>query len=338
MFTIKRISKAGQKCQQVLTIAALALVLTPQLARAQFVCDNALNATEDGDGASAAGGANNLACGRLALADGNSSTNIAIGTIAIAADDLSGNVAIGSLANARGNGSFNIATGASATARGNGSRNIATGAATFADGDSSFNIATGNNANARGNGSSNIATGDGAIASGSNTRNVAIGAFSVSTGGLTTAVGPTANATFTNSAAFGSGATATRMNQQVFGTATNTYTMSGITSQASRSAQSGPVQMVTSDAQGNLATMDIDEFTKKNTEGVALALAMVGGLTLPDGNTFAISGNWGTFEGENAIAFGAIGRVSKNVYITGGFGAGLNKSTFGGRAGISFSR
>jgi hypothetical protein len=81
-----------------------------------------------------------------------------------------------------------------------------------------------------------------------------------------------------------------------------------------------------------------NEKVDENTEGVALALAMVGGLTLPDGNTYAISGNWGTFEGENALAFGAIARVSKNVYVTGGFGAGLNNGTFGGRAGISFSR
>jgi hypothetical protein len=69
-----------------------------------------------------------------------------------------------------------------------------------------------------------------------------------------------------------------------------------------------------------------------------MALAMVGGLTLPDGKTYAISGNWGTFEGENALAFGAIARISNNIYVTGGVGMGLNNNTVGGRAGITFSR
>src|SRR5258708_32952611 len=50
-----------------------------------------------------------------------------------------------------------------------------------------------------------------------------------------------------NGIAIGNGAPATRANQQVFGTASNTYTMSGVTSAASRSAQSGPTQIVTSD-------------------------------------------------------------------------------------------
>ena len=42
----------------------------------------------------------------------------------------------------------------------------------------------------------------------------------------------------------------------VFGTASNTYTAPGITSSASKAAQSGPTQIVTADAGGNLATTD----------------------------------------------------------------------------------
>jgi trimeric autotransporter adhesin len=40
----------------------------------------------------------------------------------------------------------------------------------------------------------------------------------------------------------------------VFGTASNTYTMPGITSAASRDAQSALIQVVTSDENGNLAS------------------------------------------------------------------------------------
>lgn len=40
----------------------------------------------------------------------------------------------------------------------------------------------------------------------------------------------------------------------MFGTASNTYTMPGIISDASRAAQTGPLELVTSDANGNLAT------------------------------------------------------------------------------------
>jgi hypothetical protein len=49
---------------------------------------------------------------------------------------------------------------------------------------------------------------------------------------------------------------------------------------------------------------------------------------------FAFSGGWGTFEGSNALGFGAIGRVSDKVYLTGGVGMGLDNSTVGGRAGF----
>ena len=68
------------------------------------------------------------------------------------------------------------------------------------------------------------------------------------------AIGTDSEANFTNSAAFGTGATATRENQMVLGTASNTYSAPGIASDASRAAQSGPLEVVTSDGAGNLAT------------------------------------------------------------------------------------
>ena len=83
---------------------------------------------------------------------------------------------------------------------------------------------------------------------------IAIGNNVSVAGANAVAIGTGASANFANSAAIGNGATATRANQQVFGTAANTYTMPGITSAASRAAQTGPTQIVTSDAGGNLAT------------------------------------------------------------------------------------
>src|SRR5262249_51153003 len=74
------------------------------------------------------------------------------------------------------------------------------------------------------------------------------------TGLNATAVGPGTSATFANSSAIGTGATATAPNQMAFGTASNTYVAPGITSAGSKAAQSGPLEIVTSDAGGHLAT------------------------------------------------------------------------------------
>ncbi|HSD91535.1 MAG TPA: hypothetical protein VLB11_00720, partial [Methyloceanibacter sp.] len=59
--------------------------------------------------------------------------------------------------------------------------------------------------------------------------------------------------------AFGNGATTTRINQQVFGTASNTYTMPGITSDQSRNAQGAPTRIVTTNDNGDLAAHTFEE-------------------------------------------------------------------------------
>jgi autotransporter adhesin len=119
------------------------------------------------------------------------------------------------------------------------------------------------------------------------------------------------------------------------------------------------VQVVTSDAGGNLATMDIaalagggtdlteinsrldqhdskldqhDRKIEKNTEGIAIALAMAGVPTLTQSETFAMSANWGTFEGENGFAAGGALRVGQNMQVNGGLGFG--GEAVGGRAGV----
>ncbi len=176
---------------------------------------------------------------------------------------------------------------------------------------------------------------------------VAVGARSQATADTATAVGYGASATYGNSAAFGNGATVTRKNQQVFGTASNTYTTPGITSEASLAAQ-GPVQgLVTTDASGNLApdggalqgqvntntsniaknASDIDT----NTEGVAMSMPMASAIPeLYSGETFAISGSWGTFEGENGLAFGGRMRLTDRFSLAGGVSAGLDNGSVGG--------
>ena len=65
-----------------------------------------------------------------------------------------------------------------------------------------------------------------------------------------------------------------------------------------------------------------------------MALAMATGLNVPDGKTFAISGNWGGFEGANAVAFSAVAKVADNVYVPAGAGAGMSENANGARAGV----
>jgi len=186
---------------------------------------------------------------------------------------------------------------------------------------------------------SNTAIGDRANASGDGTQNTAVGAFSTATGMDSTAVGTNASATHAYSAAFGHDATTTRANQQVFGTANNTYTMPGITSDASRSAQSGPLEVVTSDGAGNLATDGGELFKNdsRNEAGVAAAMA----LQNPDlrgDMTFAVAANVGFFEDSTALGFTALGQVGENmlgmgerIAVGGGVSFSVDEPSFGGR-------
>ena len=125
--------------------------------------------------------------------------------------------------------------------------------------------------------------------------------------------------------------------------------MSGITSAASLSAQSGPTKVVTTDANGNLAAasfsgQDISTLQsavgslqgqmRQAFEGTAIAIAM-GGSALPSDKKFAISTNWGTFRGQNAMSLGAQMRLSEYVVLNGGVAAGFAQGGVGGRAGVT---
>lgn len=69
-------------------------------------------------------------------------------------------------------------------------------------------------------------------------------------------------------------------------------------------------------------------------EGTAMALAMAS-AGLPGDKNYAMSLNWGTFEGENAFAGTAHARINENVILSGGIGYGAAQHTVGGRAGVT---
>jgi hypothetical protein len=236
---------------------------------------------------------------------------------------------------------------ASAGATG-GTNDTAVGFHALAGTATSFNTAIGANATTQ---FGSIAIGAGATvatsARASNTGAIAIGNNSSASGSNSTALGQDTVASFTNSTAIGAGATTTAKNQQMFGTASNSYTMAGINT-TSTAAQSGPVKLVTADGAGTLgvsslsalgiaSTADIENLNgniRKATEGVAMAFAMAGVPTVLPNEKFAATANWGTFDGENGYAFGAAMRLDKNWQLNAGAAGGVSGQTFGGRVGL----
>ncbi|MCX7407175.1 MAG: YadA-like family protein [Planctomycetales bacterium] len=193
----------------------------------------------------------------------------------------------------------------------------------------------------------------------------ALGQLSTASAYASTALGQFSTAAFANSTAVGSGVATTRDNQMSLGTSSNTYTAAGINSAASTAAQSGPVRFVTADNGGNLATTDANSIvtgssafqnlqsdvgqnsndirnlqsdSRQNTEGVAMAIALGGSAgILPDDKTFAASSNIGTFQGQSALGFGAVGRLNDNWFLNAGVGTGISHGTVGGRAGVTYA-
>jgi hypothetical protein len=355
-------------CSLVLAAAAaLGAQLLAAPAHAQFVCVDSANSAQ---GAIATGSADNMACGPSAYSDGTGSYNTSVGTYSAATGDNSGNTATGAYAEANGDNSGNTALGASAGTGGNNSRNTAVGNFAAAGGNDSRNTSLGVSANTNGNNANNTALGDSAYAAGDNSANIAVGNNASASGnaaqntavgananahGNSVAVGAGATASYLNSAAFGNGATVTRDNQQAFGTATNTFTTAGITSAASKTAQGAPTHLVTSNTGGDLAAYTfselgiasssdlaginsrlegVDQKSDKALQGVAMAFAMAGTPALSPNETFAISGNWGGYEGKSGVAFGAALKLNSNTQLNGGVAYGVDDGTVGGRAGV----
>ena len=67
-----------------------------------------------------------------------------------------------------------------------------------------------------------------------------------------------------------------------------------------------------------------------------MAVAMAGAYLPKPGETFRVSGNWGNFEGSNALAFNGAFALGERTYLTAGVGVGLEQDTVASRAGVSF--
>ena len=156
----------------------------------------------------------------------------------------------------------------------------------------------------------------------------------------------------------------------MLGTANHTYTAPGITSALSKARQSGPLEVVTSDANGNLATDGgaifdtLDEHTKQldkfgvrldNADkdidelqsGVALAISMEN-PDLTGNERFGVAMNYGNFEGASALSWSAMGVLGYDVLsfgdriaVSGGFGVGFEEDdgddVWGGRVGAQWT-
>ena len=184
----------------------------------------------------------------------------------------------------------------------------------------------------------------------------ATGAGSSAIGAYSTAMGTNTQANADGSVAIGTdstgqGAVANQKNEFVLGTKKQTYTAPGITSGLSRSRQSGPLEVVTSDANGHLATDNGQLFHELNNigneadrvrSGVALAIAMAG-PDLTGNERFGVSANWGNFDGSNAFGMGFEGVLWNDLFatggrfaVTGGFGVGAVDNGHNDSFGHSF--
>jgi hypothetical protein len=300
-----------------------------------------------------------MACGTGAVANGTQATAVGQGATA-----TNSSTAFGRLANAADSGDTALgfqaqASGASTAV---GMEAVATGSASTAVGNLAF--ATGNHSTTTGtlaqaSGTASTATGFEALAMGTNSTAIGTGAqanagngpFGAPTGNNATAVGSGAQANFDNSAAFGANVHATRANQMAFGTSSNTYTMAGITSGASAAAQSGPLQVVTSDANGNLATdggavfsriNELQQEDRRLRSGIAIAMAADKPI-FHAGQTVAFNIGYGNFEGSNALGATAAGIVDRGIFGPGstitvyaGGGVDTDGRTAAGKAGMSF--
>ncbi|MEM8987787.1 MAG: YadA-like family protein [Pseudomonadota bacterium] len=281
-------------------------------------------------------------------------TGTAIG--AGAAVDGSDGVAIGVLAEAGANDALALGGNALASAEGAtavGDDAVASGVESFAGAENA------------------TASGDNAIAIGSDADDNDIGAQATASGAV--AIGADSAAAFQRSVAIGANAQTSRDNQFALGTSANTLTVAGISSSASRAAQSGEVEFVTADANGNMATdggvtqaqinqnsVAITDLTARfdnfdgslaslnsaialNREqirdvndGVAISMALAGSTWLQQNESFAVTANVGTYDGSNSVAFSAAGRLSNKASFNAAIGVADGSGRYGARAGVRF--
>jgi len=327
-----------------LILTATATLAGALPASAQFACYDANSGTTLG---SSTGVGNSVSCGTNVHTD--SAGGVAFGVYATNSGTSvvgNGSVAVGNEALATGTDSIGIGNTANVT----GNNAVGLGAGTVVSGNSAVAVGQGSQATADGA----AAFGQGAAASAADAVAIGRGAIADTSGSI--AIGQGAStAAFTNTIALGQGVAATRNDQVIIGNTNNTYTLSGLTSAASRTAQGTPTHIVTSNANGDLAAHTAAELglatpadiasinarlgnhqsrIEQNSEGIAIALAMAGTPVVLPKERFAMSANWGNFEGRNGFAGALAFKVTDMVQLNGGIGFGAEEGTVGGRAGI----
>jgi hypothetical protein len=314
--------------------------------------------TAIGAGSTASGG-NSVALGRQSTADG--ANGVAVGAQA-RASGADGSTAVGQTSIASGFtstaiGALSVATQSQSTATGHLSAATGTNSSAFGQlslagcpGTGFFNLpcAAGVADNTTAIGQASTATANNATALGQASTANAIGATAVGQGTTASgtnslALGVGASATNNNASAIGEGATTTRDNQVVIGTKTNTYTTPGITSAASSAAQAGPLEIVTTDANGNLAAQAISELPTPCSEPVGGALQCgtnsqaTGTQSTALGQNTTASGLGSTAVGFGSVASGAGSTAQGQNSVASGsqssaFGAGASASGTGSLA------
>ncbi|BCB17590.1 hypothetical protein [Bosea sp. ANAM02] len=191
-----------------------------------------------------------------------------------------------------------------------------------------------------------------ALASAAGSDAMAAGYGARADGARATAIGTQAQASGEESVAIGAGAVAARPRQVAIGTAASTYSLPGLTSAASRAAQSGPTQVVTTDAAGNLAALPIDiagldqridgvaayarDGRREARQGVAAAMAMTAAAIPSRPGRTSWSGNTATYKGEWAAGFAVAHRLDVAIPVAINAAVSLAGNSFGGaRMGLS---
>lgn len=75
---------------------------------------------------------------------------------------------------------------------------------------------------------------------------------------------------------------------------------------------------------------------RTNTSGIAIANALSGATWLQSNEDFAVTGSWGYFDGEGALAFSAAARVDHNWSASWALGIAPEGGQVGARAGVRF--
>ena len=74
-----------------------------------------------------------------------------------------------------------------------------------------------------------------------------------------------------------------------------------------------------------------------NKDGVAMAIALGGGVPLMPEQRFTLGVNYGNFDGAGAVGVSGGARINNNMLVNGGLGYGFQTGAMGGRVGMQFA-